>query len=81
MGLLRQGVVLGPFYVDICIFDLLYITELTEVSNFATDTTFHACNPSLVILENLVNRLENDANFKPKVTGTLRKICKISKWL
>ena len=36
------------------------MTELTDVCNFADDTTFHGCDSSL---EDLVNRLENDANL------------------
>ena len=39
--------------------DLFYLTELTDMCNFADDTTFHACDSSL---EDLVNRLEHDAN-------------------
>ena len=36
------------------------MTELTDVCNFADDTTFHTCNSSL---EDLVNRLEHDADL------------------
>ena len=35
-----------------------YITELTNVCNYADDTAFHACNSDL---GNLVNRLEHDS--------------------
>ena len=51
----------------------MYITELTEASHFAVDTAFHTYDASL---EDLVNRLKNDANLIPKVIGTLRKTCK-----
>ena len=36
------------------------MTELTDVCNFADDTTFHACDSSL---EDLVNRLEHDTSL------------------
>ena len=34
--------------------------ELTDVCNFADDTTFHACDSSL---EDLINRIEHDVNL------------------
>ena len=36
------------------------MTELTDVCNFADNTTFHACDSSL---EDLVNRLEHDTSL------------------
>ena len=36
------------------------MTELTDVCNFADDATFHGCDSSL---EDLVDRLEHDANL------------------
>ena len=36
------------------------MAELTDVCNFSDDTIFHACGFSL---EDLVNRLEHDANL------------------
>ena len=36
------------------------MTELTNMCNFADDTTFHACDSGL---EDLVNRLEYDVNL------------------
>ena len=54
-----QVSVLGPLLFNIYINDLFYLTELTDVCNFADDTTLHACGFSL---KDLVNRLEHDAN-------------------
>ena len=46
--------------LNIYINDLFYMAELTDRCNFGDDTTFHACDSSL---EDLVNRLEHDANL------------------
>ena len=52
-----QGSVLKPLPFNICINDLFFLMESTNVCNYAGDTTFHACDMDL---ENLVRRLEHD---------------------
>ena len=42
-----QRSVLGPLVFDIYINDLFYVIELTDVCNYADDTTFHAYDSSL----------------------------------
>ena len=53
-----QGSVLGPFLFNIYLNDLFYLTESTEVCNFADDTTFFACDENL---NSLIKRLEHDS--------------------
>ena len=53
-----QGSVLKPLLFNIYINDLFFLTESTNVCNYAGDTTFHACDMDL---ENLVRRLEHDS--------------------
>ena len=38
--------------------DLFYLSDFTEVCNYADDTTFHACDNDL---NNLIKSLEHDA--------------------
>ena len=53
-----QGPVLGPLLFNIYLYDLFYITESTNVCNFADDTTFYACGKDV---NSLINRLEHDS--------------------
>ena len=55
-----QGSVLGPILFNIYLNDLFYLTEMTQVCNFADDTTFYVCDKDLNIL---INRLEHDTSL------------------
>ena len=45
-------------YIYVYIYQLLYITESTNVCNYAEDTMFHVCDSDI---RNLVSRLEHDS--------------------
>ena len=49
-----QGSVLGPILLNIYLNDLFYLTEMTQVCNFADDITFYVCDKDL---NTLINRL------------------------
>ena len=53
-----QGSVLGPLLFNIYLNDLFYLSECTEVCNFADDTTFYACGK---VLCSPINRLEHSS--------------------
>ena len=53
-----QGSALVPLLFNIYINDLFYLKEMTDVCNYADDTTFHACD---LDLKSLITRLEHDA--------------------
>ena len=52
-----QGSVLGLTLFNICLNELFYLSDFTEVCNFADDTTFHACDNDI---NNLIKRLEHE---------------------
>ena len=52
-----QRSVLGPLSFNIYFNDLFYLTEMTNLCNYADDTTFHACD---LDLKSFITRLEHD---------------------
>ena len=55
-----QGSVLGPILFNIYLNDLFYLTEMTQICNFADETTFYICDKDLNVL---INRLEHDTSL------------------
>ena len=53
-----QESVLGPILFNLYLNDLFYLSNFTEVRNFADDTTFHACDNDR---NNLIKSLGHDA--------------------
>ena len=52
-----QASVLGPILFNVYLNGFFYLTEMTQVCNFADDTTFYVCDKNL---NALINRLEHD---------------------
>ena len=52
-----HGSVLESLLYNICINELFYLTQLTDVCNYTDDTTFHACDSNV---ENFIRRFEHD---------------------
>ena len=57
---MSQGSVLGPIVINIYLNDLFYLVEVTNVCNFADNTTIYASDSSLHLF---INRLEHDASI------------------
>ena len=55
-----QGSVLGPLLINIYINDLFFVTECTDICNFADDATFFACDSDL---KHLMERLKHDTKL------------------
>ena len=55
-----QGPALGRLLFNIYLNDLLYLSESTEICNFADDTRFIACDKGL---NSLIKRLEYDSSL------------------
>ena len=58
MALVPQVSVLGDLLFSIYLNDLFYLTECTNVCNYADDTTFHAYDSDF---RDLITRLEHDS--------------------
>ena len=55
-----QGYALRPLLFNIYINNLFFLTECTDVCNFADDTTFSVCD---IDLKHLMERLEHDTKL------------------
>ena len=53
-----RGSVLRPILFNLYLNGLFYLSDFTEVCNFADDATFHACD---IYLNTRIKRLEHDA--------------------
>ena len=53
-----KGTFLGPFLLNIYLNNLFFLSEFTDMCNFADDTTFYACD---IDLNSLIKRLEHNS--------------------
>ena len=55
-----QGSILAPLLFNIYLNNLFFLSEFTDICNFADDTAFYTCDMGL---NSLIKRLERDSSL------------------